>query len=196
MTNHLLAELAARLPPTRRALAQAIGDIPASGGSGTSSGISDRTGRLALGLIEGIDAAILDSERLNALERQCIVRLHNDQRIEHLLAQIVDICDRWAPTQRRKSKIDENLRAAADDLLNRHDDSGNCDSCKRVPGAWGAPHRKGLCKTCARHLDRISVLYVTDLELPPRRLVEIVKTRGKVTDRDIHASMDGGTRRA
>jgi len=194
-TADLLTEAARRLPAARKALDAATGDIPPAGGSGGGSGTSDRTGRLALAVIDGTDTAVLDSRRLDALERVCIARCKAGQDIAAQLRQVLDICDRWAPDPRRKAALDANLRAAADDMLNRHDDQGNCTSCKRVPGAWGEPHRRGLCKTCSRHLDRVHALYDVVLELPPKRLVEVLQSKGKVTDQDIHVVMHGSVRR-
>jgi hypothetical protein len=169
--------------------------MPASGGSGGTSGVSDRTGRLALAVIAGQDQALTDSRRLDHLMLLMAARCRRGQPLTRQLSEVIDICDRWAPTERRRRALDANLRAAADDLLNKHDDHGNCESCKRVPGEYGEPHRRGLCKTCARHLDRVMALYDVVLELPPKRLLEIGKQRGKVTDQDIHVVMHGSTRR-
>lgn len=194
----LLADARRRLPAAREALRRAVGDMPASGGSGGTSGPcinGGPTARLALALIDGQDQAITDSRRLDHLVMLMAARCRRGQPLTRQLSEVIDICDRWAPSERRRRALDANLRAAADDLLNKHDDHGNCDSCKRVPGAWGEPHRQGLCKTCARHLDRVHALYDVTLELPPRALVEVCKGKGKVTDHDIHAAMHGNKRR-
>ena len=192
----MLFDIADRLPAARQALDRCTGTIPAAGGgTGASSGVSDRTGRLALCIIDGMDQAIVDSRLLDTLERTTIARLKNGDPIGHQLAAILDIVDRWAPAEKRRRALEQNLRAASDDLLNRHDDHGNCDSCKRVPGAWGEPHRRGLCKTCARHLDRVTALYCVDIDVPPKRLLEVLHAKGKVTDHDIHTVMHGHTRR-
>lgn len=193
----LLSEAAQRLPNARKAMLAATGDMPSRGGcegvSGGGTGEWGPTVTIAMNL--GADEAVRDSRRLDKLMLLMAARCRRSQPITQQLAEVVDICDRWAPTPRRRQALDANLRAAADDLLNRHDDHGNCRSCKRVPGAWGEPHRQGLCKTCARHLDRVHALYDVTLELPPRILVEVCKGRGKVTDHDIHAAMHGNPRR-
>lgn len=191
----MLAEVRRRLPAARTALARATGDMPASGGTGGASGPSDRTGRIAIAIIEGIDQAWNDSTELDRLERIIIARCKTGAPWKRELAHILDIIDRWAPTPTRRQKLNDNLRAAAGDMLNKTDDHGNCNSCKRVPGAYGTPHARGLCKTCDRWLQRTLVYYDVQLELPPRALVEIGVERGKVTDHDIHNAMTGQKRR-
>lgn len=190
-----LADINHRRPLARQRIIDALGTIPAAGGgTGAASGVSDRTGRLACTYIANTstDVARQDLDRLTDIEWTNKTKGGVTRK---QLEVLVDICDRWAPDPKRRRALDANLRAAADDLLNRHDDHGNCTSCKRVPGAYGEPHRKGLCKTCARHLDRVMALYDVVLELPPKRLVEIGEQRGKVTDQDIHTVMHGSTRR-
>lgn len=190
-----LADVNQRRPLARSKMIDALGTIPAAGsGTGAVSGVSDRTGRLACAYLANTstDTARQDLDRLTDIEWTNKTKGGISRK---QLEVLVDICDRWAPTERRRRALDTNLRAAADDLLNKHDDHGNCDSCKRVPGAWGEPHRQGLCKTCARHLDRVHALYDVTLELPPRVLVEVCKGKGKVTDHDIHAAMHGSRRR-
>lgn len=193
----LLSDARRRLPAARTALQAALGDMPSRGGcegvSGGGTGEWGPTVTIALALSR--DEAVRDDRRLDQLMLILAARCKRSQSITQQLAEVIDICDRWAPTPRRRQAIDTNLRAAADDLLNKHDDHGNCVSCKRVPGVWGEPHRQGLCKTCARHLDRIHALYDVTLELPPRILVEVCKGKGKVTDHDIHAAMHGNRRR-
>ena len=191
----MLDETKRRLPLARSALAVAIGDMPCSGTSQGGSGTSDRTGRIALGVIDGVDTAWTDSRELDRLERIIIAKCNAEQSWTYLLPRVLDIVDRWAPTPRRRTALHNNLRSASDDLLNKTDDHGNCTSCKRVPGAWGEPHRKGMCKTCARYMDRVMALYVVTIDMPPRALIEIGEQRGKVTDHDIHATMHGHTRR-
>jgi hypothetical protein len=192
----ILRDIARRLPAARKALASAVGDIPASGAHSGTHGVSDRTGRLALAVIDGRDQALTDSRQLDRLMIVLKVRCRNGRPITRQLLDVQTIVDRWAPTPRRRQALEQNLRAAADDLLNKHDDHGNCESCKRVPGAWGEPHRRGLCKTCARHLDRVTALYCVELDVPPKRLVEVLQAKGKVTDQDIHLVMTGHERRA
>ena len=176
-----------------------MGTIPASGGGTGASGASDRTGRLALGLLEGQDPAVADSLRLDQLERAAMRRLQEGQPIDAQLAGILDICDRWAPTERRKQALDNNLRAAANDDLNRRGDTGNCLSCRRLGSArFNPPHKKGLCKSCDRWLNRTLELYDVQLDMPKRELLELAERRGansKVTDQDIHIVMHGHTRR-
>jgi hypothetical protein len=191
----MLSEARRRLPAARTALAVAIGDMPCSGTSQGGSGTSDRTGRIALGVIEGVDTAWTDTRELDRLERIIIAKCNAGQSWTYLLPRVLDIVDRWAPTPRRRTALHNNLRSASDDLLNKSDDHGNCTSCKRVPGAWGEPHRQGMCKTCARYIDRITALYVVAIDMPPRALIEISEARGKVTDHDIHTTMHGHTRR-
>lgn len=193
----LLSDARRRLPQARKNLQAALGDMPSRGGAeGVSGGGTGEWGpTVTIALALGRDEAVRDSRRLDTLMLFMAARCRRTQSITNQLAEVIDICDRWAPTARRRQAIDTNLRAAADDLLNRHDDHGNCRSCTRVKGVWGEPHRQGLCKTCARHLDRIHNLYDVELELPPRILVEVCKTRGKVTDHDIYAAMHGNKRR-
>lgn len=194
----MLSEARRRLPAARTALQAATGDMPASGAQGGTqggSGTSDRTGRLAIGIIDGIDLAINDTRRLDHLERTIIARCKTGQPWAQELAQVMDIVDRWAPAPGRKRKLDDNLRAAADDLLNKTEDTNNCRSCKRDPGSWGEPERRGLCKSCIRYLDRCTTLYDVTLELPPVALVVVLRERGKVTDADIHNAMVGQKRR-
>jgi hypothetical protein len=169
--------------------------MPCSGTSQGGSGTSDRTGRIALGIIDGVDQAWTDSRELDRLERIIIAKCNNGQSWTYLLPRVLDIVDRWAPTDTRRRKLHANLRSASDDLLNKSDDHGNCVSCKRVPGAWGEPHRQGMCKTCGRYLDRIHAHYDITIDMPPRALIEISEARGKVTDHDIHTVMHGTPRR-
>lgn len=172
-----------------------MGDMPASGAQNGTSGVSDRTGRLALAVIEGCDQAWTDSNELDRLERIIINRCKTGQPWMQELARVMDIVDRWAPTPRRKAKLDDNLRAAAGDLLNATDDHHNCRSCKRVPGAWGEPHKNGLCKNCDRWLQRTLLHYDVTIDMPPLALVAIGLERYKITDADIHTVMHGKKRR-
>jgi hypothetical protein len=191
----MLSEARRRLPAARTALAAAIGDMPCTGSAQGGSGTSDRTGRIALGIIDGTDTAWTDTQELDRLEHIIITKIRNNQPWTYLLPRILDIIDRWAPTDTHRRKLHANLRSASDDLLNKTDDHNNCISCKRVPGAWGEPHRQGMCKTCARYLDRIHAHYNITIDMPPRALIEISETRGKVTDHDIHTTMQGTPRR-
>jgi hypothetical protein len=192
----MLSEARRRLPAARTALQAATGDMPCSGTSQGGSGTSDRTGRLAIGIIDGIDLAINDTRRLDHLERIIIARCKTGQPWTQELAQVMDIVDRWAPTPARRRKLDDNLRAAADDLLNKTEDTNNCRSCKRDPGSYGEPHARGMCKSCDRWLQRVLALYDVTIDMPPVALLVIARERGKVTDHDIHASMSGQKRRA
>ena len=193
----ILTDLAQRLPAARKALAAAVGDIPASGGSGGSGNVSDRTGNTAVRLAAhpDTDVALAATRELDRLERQVIARRHAHAAVTDTLVAMQRIVDRWAPTPRQRQASNETLRAAANDLLNRHDDAGNCRSCKRDPGSWGEPHRRGLCRSCIRYLDRCVALYEVDLELPPVALIVVLRERGKVTDADIHRVMVGQRRR-
>ncbi len=191
----MLGEARRRLPEARRKLQECLPDMPAAGGGG-GSGTSDRTGRIAVAVMEaGSDQAWTDWHTLDRIERAIIDRCRNDQPIGRQLAQLLDIVDRWAPTPRRRQALERNQRDAANDLLNRHDDHGNCTSCKQVPGAYGTPHARGLCKTCDRWLQRILASYAVDIDMPPRRLVELGHAKGKITDHDINAVMHGQPRR-
>lgn len=191
----MLGELERRLPTARAKLAECLPDMPAAGGGG-GSGTSDRTGRIAVMLLEtGSDQAWADWHTLDRIERVLIDRCQRTLSITRQLEQLLDIVDRWAPTAKRRQALEANQRDAANDLLNRHDDHGNCQSCKRVPGAWGEPHARGLCKSCDRWLQRVLVYYDVELTMPPRALVEIGQARMKVTDHDIHNAMTGHKRR-
>jgi hypothetical protein len=191
----MLSEARRRLPAARTALQAATGDMPCSGTSQGGSGTSDRTGRLAIGIIDGIDIAINDTRRLDHLERIIIARCKTGQPWAQELAQVMDIVDRWAPTPHRRRKLDDNLRAAADDLLNKTEDHHNCRSCKRDPGSYGEPHARGMCKSCDRWLQRVLALYDVTIDMPPVALLVIARERGKVTDHDIHNTMTGQKRR-
>jgi len=191
----MLAEARRRLPAARTALAAAIGDMPCSGTSQGGSGTSDRTGRIALGIIDGVDQAWTDSRELDRLERIIISKCNAGTSWTYLLPRVLDIIDRWAPTPSRKRKLDDNLRAAASDLLNKSEDHGNCRSCARDPKSYTDPFRRGLCVNCYRRVERINELYVEPVELPPVNLVILFRERGKVTDRDIHNAMTGQPRR-
>jgi hypothetical protein len=188
-------EVRRRLPDARQAMIAALGTMPSTaGGSGGSSGPSDRTGRLACAYLanEAIDPARRDLDALTMILWRARNRGHFTGGE---IAAMLDLCDRWAPTPQRRRKIDDNLRAAADDLLNKTEDAHNCRSCKRDPGSWGEPARRGLCKSCIRYLDRCTTLYDVTLELPPVALVVALRERGKVTDADIHNAMIGQKRR-
>lgn len=189
-----MAEVRRRLPGARQAMIAALGTIPAAGGSGGSSGPSDRTGRLACAYLANpdIDPARRDLDTLTMILYRARARRHftNGE-----IAAMLDLCDRWAPTPRRKAKLDDNLRAAAGDLLNATDDHHNCRSCKRVPGAWGEPHKNGLCKNCDRWLQRTLLHYDVTIDMPPLALVAIGLERYKITDADIHTVMHGKPRR-
>ena len=191
----MLDEARRRLPAARSALQAATGDMPCSGTSQGGSGTSDRTGRLAIGIIDGIDLAVNDTRRLDHLERIIIARCKTGQPWAQELAQVMDIVDRWAPAPSRKRKLDDNLRAAADDLLNKTEDAHNCRSCKRDPGSYGEPHARGMCKSCDRWLQRVLALYDVTIDMPPVALLVIARERGKVTDHDIHNTMTGQKRR-
>ena len=154
---HLLSEARRRLPAARTALQQCIGDIPAaSGGTWASSGVSDRPGRLALTVIDGRDQAITDSRRLDHLMKLMAARCRRSESLTRQLTEVVDICDRWAPTERRKAALEANLRDAAE---GKGDDG--CISCARTRDHRGAPvyaeQHPGLkiCKSCYDTLRRV-----------------------------------------
>ncbi len=184
-----------RLAQALKALSDATGDMPCTGTTGGGSGTSDRTGSIALRVIEGVDTAWADTHRLNILLETMIRKMRTGQSVRRQIDELNDIINRWAPTDNQRRAITVNLQAAANDLLNRHDDHGNCTSCKQVPGAYGTPHARGLCKTCDRWLQRVLVYYDITDTLPRKRLVEIGEANGKVTDRDIHTVYHDCTRR-
>ncbi len=184
-----------RLAQALKALSDATGDMPCTGTTGGGSGTSDRTGSIALRVIEGVDTAWADTQRLNTLLETMIRKMRTGQSVRRQIDELNDIINRWAPTDNQRRAITVNLQAAANDLLNRHDDHGNCTSCKQVPGAYGTPHARGLCKTCDRWLQRVLVYYDITDTLPRKRLVEIGEANGKVTDRDIHTVYHDCTRR-
>ena len=184
-----------RLAQALKALSDATGDMPCTGTTGGGSGTSDRTGSIALRVIEGVDTAWADTHRLNILLESMIRKMRTGQSVRRQIDELNDIINRWAPTDNQRRAITVNLQAAANDLLNRHDDHGNCTSCKQVPGAYGTPHARGLCKTCDRWLQRVLVYYAVDIDMPPRRLVELGHAKGKITDHDINAVMHGQPRR-
>ena len=184
-----------RLAQALKALSDATGDMPCTGTTGGGSGTSDRTGSIALRVIEGVDTAWADTQRLNTLLEAMIRKMRTGQSVRRQIDELNDIINRWAPTDNQRRAITVNLQAAANDLLNRHDDHGNCTSCKQVPGAYGTPHARGLCKTCDRWLQRVLVYYDITDTLPRKRLVEIGEANGKVTDRDIHTVYHDCTRR-
>ncbi len=184
-----------RLAQALKALSDATGDMPCTGTTGGGSGTSDRTGSIALRVIEGVDTAWADTHRLNILLESMIRKMRTGQSVRRQIDELNDIINRWAPTDNQRRAITVNLQAAANDLLNRHDDHGNCTSCKQVPGAYGTPHARGLCKTCDRWLQRVLVYYDITDTVPRKRLVEIGEANGKVTDRDIHTVYHDCTRR-
>ena len=184
-----------RLAQALKALSDATGDMPCTGTTGGGSGTSDRTGSIALRVIEGVDTAWADTQRLNTLLETMIRKMRTGQSVRRQIDELNDIINRWAPTDNQRRAITVNLQAAANDLLNRHDDHGNCTSCKQVPGAYGTPHARGLCKTCDRWLQRVLVYYDITDTVPRKRLVEIGEANGKVTDRDIHTVYHDCTRR-
>ena len=191
----MLGELNRRLPTARRKLQECLPDMPASGGGG-GSGTSDRTGRIAVAILDaGSDQAWADWHTIDRIERTIIDRCRNDQPIGRQLAQLLDIVDRWAPTPRRRQALERNQRDAANDLLNRHDDHGNCVSCARDPKSFGEPFRRGLCVNCYRRIEHINAIYDCELDMPPVALVVLFRERGRVTGRDIQMAMAGIPRR-
>lgn len=194
----LLSEARRRLPAARTAIHRHIGNIPAAGGGTRASGTSDRTGSIACKLATAIDAdqAWRDDAELDRLELQAIARLQAGTSITRTLQDILRIVDRWAPDPKRKQVLEDGLRAAANDDLNYRGDINNCDSCRRDPGSYGEPFRRGLCVNCYRRVARIVELYDVDITMPPVDLVRLFRERGKVTDHDIHRVMAGQPRRA
>lgn len=189
-----LADVRRRRPGARKAIVDALGTIPAAGGAQGATGPSDRTGRLACAYLTNpdIDPARRDLDQLITIEwaNRC-----NGGVTAHQFRILEDIVDRWNPNPKRRTAIDANLRAAADDLLNKHDDHGNCRSCARDPKSFKEPFRRGLCVNCYRRVERINELYVEPVEMPPLNLVILFRERGKVTDRDIHNAMSGHQRK-
>lgn len=196
ITVDRMCEVRRRLPDAREAMIAALGTMPSTaGGSGGTSGPSDRTGRLACAYLtnEAIDPARRDLDALTMILWRARNRGHFTGGE---IAVMLDLCDRWAPTPQRKRKLDEGLRAASDDLLNKTEDHHNCRSCKRDPGSYGEPHARGMCKSCDRWLQRVLALYDVTIDMPPVALLVIARERGKVTDHDIHNCMTGQKRRA
>jgi hypothetical protein len=170
----MLSEARRRLPAARTALAVAIGDMPCSGASQGGSGTSDRTGRIALGVIDGVDQAWTDSRELDRLERIIIAKCNDGLSWTYLLPRVLDIVDRWAPTGTRRRAIESNLRDAAD---GKGDDG--CHSCARVKDSKGHPlyseQHPGLtiCKSCYDMLKRVRVHdKYQDAELVPIVVLE------------------------
>jgi len=170
----MLGEARRRLPEARRKLAECLPDMPAAGGGG-GSGTSDRTGRIAVAVMEaGSDQAWTDWHALDRIERAIIQRCRTDQSIGRQLAQLLDIVDRWAPTQKRRQALDTGLRAAAE---GKGDDG--CHSCARVKDSRGLPlysdQHPGLviCKSCYDMLRRVRAhdRYV-EAELVPVVVIE------------------------
>jgi len=152
----MLGEARRRLPEARRKLAECLPDMPAAGGGG-GSGTSDRTGRIAVALLEaGNDQAWTDWHALDRIELVIIARCRNDQSIGRQLEQLLDIVDRWAPTQQRRRALEDGLRAAR---AGKGDDG--CLSCARVKDSRGLPlysdQHPGLtiCKSCHDMLKRV-----------------------------------------
>ena len=170
----MLGELNRRLPTARRKLQECLPDMPASGGGG-GSGTSDRTGRIAVAVMEaGSDQAWTDWHTIDRIERTIIDRCRHDQPIGRQLAQLLDIVDRWAPTNKRRQALDTGLRAAAE---GKGDDG--CHSCARVKDSRGLPlysdQHPGLviCKSCYDMLRRVRAhdRYV-EAELVPVVVIE------------------------
>ncbi len=186
----MLGEARRRLPEARRKLAECLPDMPAAGGGG-GSGTSDRTGRIASGFLEAfwdssnqrwkrhdmvqvVDQAWTDWHELDRIERTIIERCRNSQPISRQLVQLVDIVDRWAPTNKRRQALDTGLRAAAE---GKGDDG--CHSCARVKDSRGLPlysdQHPGLviCKSCYDMLRRVRAhdRYV-EAELVPVVVIE------------------------
>jgi len=190
-----LADINHRRPLARQRIIEALGTIPAAGGgTGAASGVSDRTGRLACAYLTNTstDIARQDLDRLIDIEW---ANKTNGGITRRQLDTLEDIVDRWAPDPRRRQALEANLRAASDDLLNRHDDHGNCRSCRRDPKSYKEPFRRGLCVNCYRRVQRINELYVDPVDMPPLKLVVLFRERGKVSDHDIHNAMHGCVRR-
>jgi hypothetical protein len=170
----MLGEARRRLPEARRKLAECLPDMPAAGGGG-GSGTSDRTGRIAVAVMEaGSDQAWTDWHALDRIELAIIARCRTNQSISRPLSQLLDIVDRWAPTQKRRQALDTGLRAAAE---GKGDDG--CHSCARVKDSRGLPlysdQHPGLviCKSCYDMLRRVRAhdRYV-DAELVPVVVIE------------------------
>jgi len=186
----MLFDIADRLPAARQALDRCTGTIPAAGGgTGASSGVSDRTGRLALCIIDGMDQAIVDSRLLDALERTTIARLNAGDPIGHQLAAILDIVDRWAPAEKRKRALEQNLRDAADDMVDRAD-WNKCHSHRRVQGVAPPETRRPggkLCRWCedwVRALTDPNGDWQLDIDMPPLDMVN-ANAHGTKIDRHI-----------
>lgn len=170
----MLGEARRRLPEARRKLAECLPDMPAAGGGG-GSGTSDRTGRIAVAVMEaGSDQAWTDWHALDRIELVIIARCRTSQSITRPLSQLLDIVDRWAPTNKRRQALDTGLRAAAE---GKGDDG--CHSCARVKDSRGLPlysdQHPGLviCKSCYDMLRRVRAhdRYV-EAELVPVVVIE------------------------
>ena len=169
----VLSDVRRRLPAAREAILRAVGDIPASGGSGGTGGVSDRTGRLACAVIEGVDAAYRDLGRLTSIE--WANRTHGGVT-RHQLDVLLELCDRWAPTEQRRAAIAANLKAASDDMLDRAD-WNKCQSHRRIKDV--APpdaRRQGgkLCRWCedwVRALNDPDGDWAMNVDMPPIEMV-------------------------
>jgi len=187
--REMLSDAARRLPLARANLQRAIGDMPASGQQGGTQGVSDRTGRIALAVLDGTDTAWTDLQHLDALMQSMMLRCNHKKPISRQLAQLIDILDRWAPPPKRRRAIESNLRAAADDMLDRAD-WNKCVSHRRIPGvAPPETRRQGgkLCRWCEdwlRALTDPDGEWALDLELPPLELVK-ANAHGMKIDRHI-----------
>jgi len=134
---------------------------------------SDRTGRLACSYCADpkmADPARHDLEQLNAAVHA--IRNHTANGRHYI--DFIDIVDRWAPTEQRRTKIEDGLRAAAE---GKGEDG--CTSCARVKDSRGYPlhnpQHPGLtiCQSCHATLKRVRAhdRYV-DAELVPIVVLE------------------------
>jgi hypothetical protein len=185
----MLSEARRRLPAARTALAIAIGDMPCSGTSQGGSGTSDRTGRIALGVIDGVDTAWTDSRELDRLERIIIAKCNNGLSWTYLLPRVLDIVDRWAPSDSRRRKLHANLRSASDDLLGQAD-WNKCQSHRRVDGVAPPDTRRQGGKLCRWCEDWVRALtdpdgdWALDIDMPPLEMVN-ANAHGMKIDRHI-----------
>lgn len=173
----LLSDARRRLPAARKALQAALGDLPsrngAEGVSGGGTGEWGPTVTIALTLAQ--DEAVRDSRRLDKLMLLMAARCRHAQPITQQLSEVIDICDRWAPTAKRKTALEDNLRAAANDQLNtvKHND---CQSCIRA-GAREPARTEGsrLCRWCedwVRALNDPDGDWAMQVDMPTEQMVK------------------------
>jgi hypothetical protein len=156
--SETLRDMRQRVQVARKAFDEARGNLPSSGPQNGSGGVCTNggpTARLATEHLSGhADIADVDEERLNQLlERlyRVIARVVAGD-ILAITRDIDKILDVWAPREETSERREANLRAAADDLLDRRD-WNKCKSCRRVKDRAPNDARKAgsdHCQFCYR----------------------------------------------